>query len=80
MVFYLVRTLLILFWGKNPDANVFKVKENYNILLQCIPTEWKKYVIEKELKNDSFMADFCVNYKIQNIVFSTRTIKMLINC
>lgn len=26
---------------KDSDANVFKIKENYNILLQCIPTEWK---------------------------------------
>lgn len=60
----------------NPDANVLKIKENYNILLQSIPTEWKKYVTEKEFKNDSFMAHLCVNYEIQNIVFSTCTVKI----
>lgn len=60
----------------DPDVNVLAIKENYRTLLESIPREWTEYVKEKEFHNMAFLADFCVKYENQSIVFSTCTVKI----
>lgn len=60
----------------DPDVNVLAIKENYRTLLESIPRAWTEYVKEKEFHNTAFLADFCVKYENQSIIFSTCTVKI----
>lgn len=71
--FYSENTVVKLILEYNCDVSESKAKERYDIILKCIPKEWKQTLMSKQIENTDSIPSVCIDEHISIPIVNSTT-------